>query len=83
MSKKRSDPASAILNSFDPEAAVLAGTVEGGAIQFRVDKTIGADSRGCAVSSFVVTPFGTNLIDAAWEETQCSGGHIILRRVSR
>jgi hypothetical protein len=77
---KHPNAASAIINRMDPEAAILTGAVEDGAIRLHTDKTVGADSRGCAVSSLTVTPFGTNFIDAAWQEHSCQGGHVILRR---
>ena len=51
-----------MINMLDPEEAVLTGTVEGGAVQLHEDKNIGTASHGCAVSSFVVTPFGNNFI---------------------
>ena len=81
VSKDRAGGASTLLNRMDPEAAVLSGGIEDGAIHFQVDKVLGADSRGCAATSFTVTPFGTNLIDAAWTEATCQGGHIMLRKI--
>ena len=66
-----------MINRLDPEEAVLIGTVEGGAVQLHEDKNIGTASHGCAVSSFVVPPFGNNFIHAEWQESTCEGGHII------
>jgi hypothetical protein len=40
-----------MINRLDAEEAVLTDTVEGGAIQWPVDKNIGTGSHGWAVSS--------------------------------
>jgi hypothetical protein len=69
-----------VVDRMDPESAVLAGSVQNGSLLLKVDKNIGADSHGCALTSLTVTPFGTNQIAAQWEETGCAGGHAILQR---
>jgi hypothetical protein len=68
------------LNLMDPETAILTGTLEKGSIEFHVEKTINADSNGCAPTSFSLTPFGANQLAAEWLEGACGGGHLILRR---
>jgi hypothetical protein len=72
-----------ITNNYDPESAVLEGTVESGAIHFQPTQIIGKDTGGCAPSSLVVTGFGAFQIAATWEEPTCSGGHLLMRRVRR
>jgi len=68
------------LNVMDPEAAIFNGKPENGSLQFRVDKTVGADSNGCAPTAFTLTPFGGNQLAAEWREATCRGGHMILGR---
>jgi hypothetical protein len=74
------NPASNLLNSVDPAAAILTGTVDNGAIHLHADKTIGTDINGCAMSSFTLTPFGKVLLAAEWQEGTCQGGHLIMER---
>jgi hypothetical protein len=80
-SKDRATLAARTKNIWDPESAILTGTVANGTAQFSVDKTIGTDSRGCGFASMTLTPFGTGAIDAAWLENGCEGGHVLLRKV--
>jgi hypothetical protein len=68
------------LNVMDPEAAIFTGKPENGSLQFHVDKTVGADSNGCAPTAFTLTPFGGNQLAAEWREATCRGGHMILGR---
>jgi hypothetical protein len=72
-----------ILNRTNPEAAILSGVIEKESIRFTVDKVVGADSNGCAPSSFSLTPFGQDRLAADWEEPGCTGGHLVLGRVIR
>ena len=66
---------------LNPEAANLTGIVHNGAIEFGIDKVLGKDIHGCEISTFTITPAGAQEIDAAWTERNCSGGHIILRKI--
>jgi hypothetical protein len=78
---KRLNPRLLTLNRMDPEAAILSGRMESGSILFHADKTVGADANGCAVTSFSLTPFGSNQLAAEWQEQTCAGGHTLLRKV--
>jgi hypothetical protein len=78
---KRLNPRLLTLNRMDPEAAILSGRMESGSVLFRADKTVGADANGCAVTSFSLTPFGSNQLAAEWQEDTCAGGHTLLRKV--
>jgi hypothetical protein len=80
MAKDDRNPASATLNRMSPAAAVLSGTMENGSIRFHVDKTVSANSNGCAATSFTLTPFGNNQLAAAWQEEGCQGGQVILQK---
>jgi hypothetical protein len=81
--KERVNRAAAIKNRMNPEASVISGALEKGAIAFHVDKTIGADSNGCAATSFTLTPFGKNEFAAEWQEATCRGGRIMLQKARR
>ncbi len=67
----------------EPESAILTGNFEKGAIHFHVDKTIGTDPNGCAVTSLTVTQFGVGQLAAEWEKGTCTGGHVILAKAPR
>jgi hypothetical protein len=77
----RGNNAAAVLNRMNPAEAILSGAMESGSIRFHVDKTIGASANGCAVTSFTLTPFGSNQLAAEWQEGGCEGGHVILQKV--
>jgi hypothetical protein len=62
------------------DAAILTGALEGNAVRFHIDKTIGTDLGGCAVTSFAVTQFGANQLAAEWQKGNCPGGNVILQR---
>jgi hypothetical protein len=62
------------------DAAILTGALEGNAIHFRIDKTIGIDLNGCAITSFAVTQFGASQLVAEWQKGNCPGGNVILQR---
>jgi hypothetical protein len=64
----------------NPDSAILSGSVADGAVHFHIDKTIGTDTKDCAVTSFTVTPFGASQLAAEWEKGPCPGGHVILQR---
>jgi YD repeat-containing protein len=49
----------------------------------RADKNLGADINGCTVSSFTLTPFGSNRLAAEWETGSCQGGHMVLAKAPR
>ena len=66
------------LNHMNPDSAVLAGSVEKGAIHFHAEK-IGTDINRCAVTEFTITPFGTNLVAAEWKEGTRTGGSLMLQ----
>jgi hypothetical protein len=82
-SPQRAQLQNRVTNDYDPEAAVLEGTVENGAIHFKPTQIVGKDTGGCAPSSLVVAGFGAFQIAATWEEPTCSGGHLLMRRVRR
>lgn len=63
-----------------PDAAILTGEVEKGAIHFHADKTIGTDVNGCAVTALTVTPFGASAVAAEWQEGTCAGGNLLMTR---
>jgi hypothetical protein len=71
------------LNRMDPEAAILSGTLEKTSVELTTEKTVGADTNGCATSAISLTPFGKNQLAAEWKETSCSGGHMVLRKARR
>jgi len=79
--KNRVNRKAAILNQVDPDSAILTGTMQDGAIHFHADKNIGTDINGCAVTSFTLTPFGSNRLAAEWEAGSCQGGHMVLAKV--
>lgn len=81
--KERVNRAAAIKNRMNPEASVISGALENGAIAFHVDKTIGADGNGCAATSFTLTPFGKNEFAAEWQEATCKGGRVMLQKARK
>lgn len=76
--KNRANQKSSLMNSRDPDSAILTGVLQDGAIHFHADKTIGTDINGCAVTSFTLTPFGVNRLAAEWQAGTCQGGHMVL-----
>jgi hypothetical protein len=80
MSQQDRNAAAALLNRMNAATAILSGTMDNGSIKFHVDKTIGANSNGCAATSFTLTPFCANQLAAEWQEDKCQGGHIILQK---
>jgi hypothetical protein len=79
----RVNAADAFMKAMTPLAAILSGSVKDGAIAFHVDKTIGASLDGCALTSFTVTPFGTDEVAAEWQKGTCPGGQMTLSRQSK
>lgn len=77
------NPTEAFMKAMTPLAAILSGTVKDGAVSFHVDKTIGTGLDGCALTSFTVTPFGTDEVAAEWQKTNCPGGQMTLSRQSK
>jgi hypothetical protein len=76
----RASPPSSMMSQMNPTSAILSGTMENGSIHFRVDQTIDPDTRACAATSFLVSPFGMNRIAVQWQERNCPGGQMILQR---
>jgi hypothetical protein len=76
----RADFRSEVLSHINPDAAILTGIMQDGAIHFHVDKVIGADINGCSVTSFTVVPFGASQLAAQWQAGPCKGGSILLQR---
>jgi hypothetical protein len=74
------NPAEAML-SKEPSSAILTGSVVNGSIAFHVDKNIAAGQE-CAMTSFTVTPFGTNQIASEWQDG-CQGGQMVLKRTGK
>jgi len=64
----------------DSETAILSGAAENGSFRFRVEKVVAPDAKGCAPSSFTLTPFGVTQLAAEWKEPTCSGGHVLMTR---
>jgi type IV secretory pathway VirB10-like protein len=81
--KNRRNQKEALLNRMDPDSAILTGTMQDGAIHFHADKNISTDINGCAVSSFTLTPFGSNRLAAEWQAGECQGGHMVLAKAPR
>jgi hypothetical protein len=81
--KNRKNQKEALLNRMDPDAAILTGTMQDGAIHFKTDKNIGTDINGCSVSAFTLTPFGSNRLAAEWQAGSCEGGHMVLAKAPR
>ena len=70
-------------NPFAPEAAIFSGTVQSGSVLFLSEKTVMTNADGCAFTSFIVTPFGSNEMSAEFHEGKCDGGRLILRKSGR
>jgi hypothetical protein len=71
------------LTQMNPAAAVLTGTAKDGGIDFHVDRIISKGASDCELTSFNVTPFGSDQIAAQWKETACPGGQILLKRLGQ
>jgi hypothetical protein len=71
------------LAQMNPAAAVLTGTVKDGGIDFHVDRIISKGASDCELTSFNVTPFGSDQIAAQWKEISCPGGQILLKRLGQ
>jgi hypothetical protein len=65
-------------------SVLMTGTTQkDGVMQFHIDKVIGPQSPdGCQMSSFKVTPFGSQLL-SEWQngDAKCKGGEATLNRV--
>ena len=72
----------ALIMNVNPDSAILSGTSDNGVIRFNIDKNIGTDIRGCAISALTITPFN-NQLAAEWEYGSCPGGHVLLQKVHR
>jgi hypothetical protein len=72
-----------LLNHINPDAAILTGTVEAGAIHLHANKNIGTDINGCGVTDLTVTPFGASAVAAEWQEGKCAGGNLLMEREPR
>jgi hypothetical protein len=72
-----------MVDHLNPDAAILTGAAEKGAIHFRADKTIGTDINGCTVTELTITPFGTSAVAAEWKEGTCQGGNLMMQRAVR
>jgi hypothetical protein len=57
----------------NPEAAILTGKEENGALVFQTEKVIGADTFGCAPTSVTLTPFGSSGLALEWQEANVRG----------
>ena len=68
-----------MLNEMRPVSAVASGSVVKGALEFQVDRNIGASPDGCKPTAFTVSPFGASQIAAQWEEGSCQGGQMIMQ----
>jgi len=78
--KAKGNPGIALLKALTPLSAILTGTAKDGVITFRVDKTVGTAADGCALTSFTVTPFGSDEIAVDWQKGACAGGQMTLRK---
>ena len=73
-----------------PVSAVLSGVIENGSIELHQDTAYGADSVGCNVISFSLSPFAEQM-GAKWKEglsdwkenpkSVCPAGEVIMHRV--
>jgi hypothetical protein len=86
--RSQGDLVDAATRAMYPSSAILAGVVENNAISFRAKKNIGVGQThdGCAMTSFTVTPFGTNQIAAEWQEEKeafCNGGQMVMKKVGQ
>jgi hypothetical protein len=66
-------------------SAILAGTLQNGAVQFIASKNIGVNglNGGCPMASITITPFAEQLA-AEWKESQqgpCQGGQMLMRKL--
>lgn len=67
-----------VIMRLNPDAAILDGKPDKGALRFQAARLIGNDINGCSVSEFRVTRFGARQIAAEW--TDCGGGAVIMER---
>ncbi len=72
-----------LMQNMNPDAAILTGTIEKGAIHLHTEKSIGADINGCSVSELTITPFGASGLVAEWKEGTCEGGNLMMQRAVR
>jgi hypothetical protein len=77
------DASDAFMKAMTPVSAILSGGVRDGGVAFHVDKAIGTSVDGCAITSFSVTPFGTDDVAAEWQKGTCPGGQMTLSRQSK
>ena len=75
---------SPLLAGLTPSSAILSGAWQRGAIDFRVEKTIGVDpTQGrCATASYKVTGFGATQILSEWQD-DCGGGQLLMRKTGQ
>jgi hypothetical protein len=74
---------SGVIRQMEPVSAELTGSMENGAITFKVDKTIGIPSDGCTLTGYSISAFGLQQIAAQWQQGSCPGGQLILVRAQR
>ncbi|MBV9506859.1 MAG: hypothetical protein JO323_17840 [Acidobacteriia bacterium] len=72
-----------LMQSITPDAAILTGVIEKGAIQLHTNKAIGTDMNGCALTDLTITPFGAAAVAAEWKEGTCQGGNMMMQRAAR
>jgi len=79
-----------VLLDATPVSAILSGVIEGDNIVLRQDRAFGAESNGCNIVEFILTPF-SELMGASWKEgtanwkqepvSSCPNGQVIMHRV--
>jgi hypothetical protein len=77
------NPNDAFMKAMTPISAIMSGGVRDGGVAFHVDKSIGTSLDGCAITSFSVTPFGTDEVAAEWQKGTCPGGQMTLSRSAK
>lgn len=75
------NPWSMMLRQMQTTSGIFSGPVVNNSLQFRVEKIIGIDGQGCAMTSLTVTPFGSKQIAADWQEgASCQAGQMLLTK---
>ena len=79
-----------VLLDATPVSAILSGVIEGDNIVLRQDRAFGAESNGCNLVEFALTPF-SELMGASWKEgtanwkqepvSSCPSGQVVMHRV--
>ena len=66
-----------------PVSTSMSGSMNDGAMTFRIDQVVGATEHHCGPRTYSISPFGTGQIMAQWEEpAPCNSknGHMVLAK---